>query len=78
MVSDAEMFEWAETQRALASSLTDAELAAVLIGEVMASVGAAAIEYDVTKEDSAERDKERGALREAAYRLAKLREYEPK
>jgi hypothetical protein len=75
-ISNAEMFEWAEKQRALASHMSDAELARAVL-EVMGSVSAAESEFSSgSKEDTATYNMERGVLREAAFRIAKVRDYE--
>jgi len=74
-MTDAGMFEWAEAQRKLAEPMSDAELAKSLLG-IIRSVGAAESEFSVTQEDSKEYEAEVGVLREAAFRLAGLRQYE--
>lgn len=76
IASQDHMFEWAERQRALAMSMTNAELARALLDDIISSVGAAESEYAVSTDDYAAYARERGILREAAYRLAGLREYE--
>lgn len=66
--TDEEMFAWHEQDRALASAMTNEELARYLLDNVIGAV--------VMAEQSRGGDwnKECGAVREAAYRLAGLRE----
>lgn len=74
------MFEWAEAQRALASGLSNEVLATALLEEPMICIGAAESEFSVGRDEAASYDLARGILREAAFRLAKVRSYdeEPK
>ena len=70
------MFEWGESQRALAAGMSDAEIANFLLKDVLISIGAAESELACSDADGAAYNKERGVVREAAYRLARLREHE--
>ena len=76
MVTDAKMFVYCEAQRALASPMSDQQLAQALLDDILASIGAAENEYAVGDADHEAYNRERGIVREAAYRLAKLRDYE--
>ena len=74
-ISNEEMFEYAEKERALASPMTDAELAVALLG-VIGSVIAAEQEFVCDDEGHEDCRRERGVLREAAFRLGKILAYE--
>jgi hypothetical protein len=75
-MSDADMFEWAEAQRALASGMSDEELARALLKDPMNCVGSAEGEFAVSEDDAKQYRFARAVIREAAYRLAKVRDYE--
>ncbi len=75
-INDRGMFEWCEAQRALAADMSDAEIAKFLLKDVLTSIGMAESEFACSDADSAAYNKERGVVREAAYRLARLRNYE--
>ena len=76
MSSDLEMFEWAEAQRAKASTMSNDDLARALLLDVMGSVGLAEGDHSCSKEDASAYDKQRGVLREAAFRLAGIKDYD--
>lgn len=70
---NARMFNHCEKERALASQMTNEELAAHLLSDVINDIDAAESEFG--GEDQCRLD--RGAVREAAYRLAGIRDYQP-
>jgi hypothetical protein len=73
-MTDEELFASFEKDRALASKLTDVELAQYLLDHIIGAVLAAQQEFG----GGEGADMEIGAVREAAYRLGRLRELEPK
>ncbi len=72
--ADEEMFQWAEKQRNLAKSMSSEALACALLDDVMRSVAAARSE--LSTDDGEAYDRLCGVLREAAFRLADVRQYE--
>lgn len=74
-LSDQELFEHSESERSLALNMTNDELSKALLG-VIGSIYAAESEFCVSDSDYEAFRKERGVVREAAYRLAKIRAYE--
>ena len=73
---DKALFDWAEAQRALAVDMSNAELARALLDEIMSDVNATEDEHGGSDAMRAVYEKERGILREAAYRLAGVRDHE--
>ncbi len=68
-ITNAEMFAWGEAQRARASHMNNTQLAAALLNEPMWMIGTAEAELSVDISDAM------GVVREAAYRLAGVRDY---
>lgn len=74
MISQKELFDHGEAERAMASAMTNEELAKELLTKLLGAVYAVEIEFRA--DDADYYKKQRGVLREAAYRLANVRSHE--
>lgn len=74
MITQKELFDYAEAERAMASKMTNEELAEELLTELIGAVYAVETEFGFNDADFYQ--KQRGVVREAAYRIANVRAHE--